>query len=261
MSKIITMTERDLVNIPVVPATATWNPVHHMQVVEALNKGMEERELEVVRKSYEVSQDGKDLFATWRLPMNSGGNAIGHKDAPIIGWRNSMKKRFALGFAAGHNVMVCSNMCLWGDFVEHRKHTSGLTPEVLFDFIMKALDTIKQRQGSYRDWFQKLAGQQLHESSLKELVYDSMADGILTPSHFSRFQTAYQEELKDNQQGASENYAHFHGAVTRTLRGMSIANVQERTIKLNKLIESHLDEWADSDIIDIEPEVKLITED
>lgn len=253
MSKIVNLTESQIREIPVVPATKTWNPVHHSTVIEQLDAACQERGIDVIRRSYQASEDGRDLFATWRLPMNFGSSGAGHRDAPIIGWRNSMKKRFALGFAAGHNVMVCSNMCIWGDFVEHRKHTSGLTVEVLFEFICRALDTISDRQVKYRNWFQELAGIPIAELDRKTLTYDLMDQGILTPGHFGKFQQAYAEELAANGQGAQENYAHFHGAVTRTLRSFSIAQIQERTRKLNRLIEGHLDEFAeDPDVIDVE---------
>jgi hypothetical protein len=251
MAKIISLSESQIKHIPAVPATATWNPVHHSLIIDELEAACLSVGLDIVTRRYEASEDGRDLFATWRLPVNREDGVVGHRDAPTIGWRNSMKKRFALGFAAGNHVLVCSNMCIWGDFVEHRKHTVGLTVEALREFIGRALQTIIERTTHYRQWFQRLAGLPLGELDRKLLVYDMMEQGILTPSHFGKFQQAWAEELRDNQQGGGENFAHLHGAVTRTLRGLSIAQIQDRTRAMNRLIETHLDEFAEN-IIDVE---------
>ena len=250
MSKAITMTEAEIAYIPRVEHTQTWRPVHHSEVIEAMDRVLAGMGLEAEAKQYEVSQNGKDCFANLRLPVEAGG-VQPHNSKMLLGWRNSMQKYFALGIVGGDHIMNCSNMQFYGEFQESRKHTSGLNWSELVRFLTRAIAEIFARGVEYRGWFQNLAGAPLPEQDRKILTFDMMERGILTPSHFRRLQDAYAEELRSNRQGGVESYAHLHGAVTRVLRDMPLSNIQERTLALNGLIQERLQAEDEGDVIEM----------
>ena len=223
-----------LKNITPVPFTQTWHPVHHADVMDHATMTLAGMGLEPERSHIEVSQNGMDMFATINLP------AEGHRDSFSIGIRNSMQQNFALGFVGGHRVLCCSNMCFFGDFVENRRHTNGLTPEALHAFICDAI--LKAMAGSQdmRIFYEDLHNYRLTEDHRKVMTIEMMENDILPPSKFFDFQAAWNDELADNPFAGAESLAHFHGAATRVLRTQSIANQQYRTLDLNKLIERHV---------------------
>ena len=237
MSKgIIEMTKAELRHIPAVPYTETWHPVHHSEVIETVDLVLAERSIVPAKSHIEVNEKGTEMFANYYLDPGDY-KMDGLKDAITIGIRNSMAKRFALGACGGHNVMNCANLCFWGDWEQFRRHTNGLTPEILLYFLRKAIEGSLANGTHMREWFRDLSTHALETEERKLLVYDAIETGILTPSHWGKFHDAYAEELKANRDGAVENLAHFHGATTRVLRDMSLSNVMDRTRKLNALLE------------------------
>lgn len=236
---IIQMTKAELASIPAVPYTETWHPVHHAEVIETVDKALEERNLPVNNMSIEVTKGGKDMFANYYLPTDFH-KTDGHADQIVIGIRNSMAKRFALGCVGGNSVMNCSNMCFWGDWEEHRRHTNGLTEVVIYEFLRRAIEGSITRSDTFRDWFKGLANHALTLEARKVLTYDAIEKGVLAPSQWNKFHDAYAEELKSNRDGSVENLAHFHGAATRVMREGSLPTVMDRSRRLNTMIEAKL---------------------
>ena len=231
--------EADLRNIPRVPFTETWKPIHHSDIVEVMQNTCIEMELEPQGKHYQISDNGMDAFATWHLQRSTG--LPGQDSNLMLGWRNSMQKYFSYGIVAGENVMNCSNMCFWGDFCEHRKHTSGLDFETLQAFTRKAIQSVLQSSQEYTEFLEGLAATPLHLDDRKVLVYDMIAQGALPPSKFNALQVAYAEELQDNKVPDFESVIHLHGAVTRALRGTSIHGLQVKTRVMNEILGKHTD--------------------
>jgi hypothetical protein len=239
----VKLTEDALVYVPEIPFTDTWSPVHHKDVVASLRTSLDDLGIKPVSTRYETSTNGMNLFGTWTLPGEG-------RDALSIGFRNSMQKDFSLGLVGGHNVLVCSNMAFWGEFVEHRRHTAGLTPEALKCFISKAAQKTLDQAAGMRQWFLGLHEEWMPPTLFKQLTYDAIDIGIIPPSRFVQFQTAFNEELQANRYPDLTSLAHFHGAVTRLLRGSSVRVLQEKTLALNGLINSV--RVAQGDEIDVE---------
>lgn len=242
MSKgIVNMTKAELRNIPVVPYTETWHPVHHSEVIDTLDDIICERGLTTTGHTISITKGGKDMFANYYLPVDYHDSG-GIKDQIVIGIRNSMAKRFALGIVGGNNVMNCSNLCFWGDWEEHRRHTNGLTEAVVYEFLKRALEGSITSSKGFSEWFKNLSNYPLALEERKVLTYDAIDSGVLAPSQWNKFHDAYAEELKSNRDGSVENVAHFHGAATRVMREGSLPTVMDRSRRLNRLLEPVLAE-------------------
>ena len=229
--------EDQIASIAAVPYTKTWHPVHHIEVIAAVERACFMGDLDPVVKQYQVSADGKEMFGCWAMAPDGLSDS---KDVPSIGFRNSMKKTFALGVVAGNKVLVCDNMCFFGEYIEHRRHTNGLTSAFLEDWMQKAVESATLESNIWRNWMHSLHWVQLDESGRKTLLYDAIDSNILNPSQWTTFQQSWEEELKIDQIGDQVNLMHFHGAVTRTLRNSSMAIQQKRTRKLNTLCMDYI---------------------
>lgn len=237
------VSEAEVLAVEPVPFTESWSPIHHGDIIHQLDTRLQELGLGVVRKDYNMSENGKDLFATWELETTRNDD----RARQLLGFRNSMQKHFALGLCAGQSIMVCENMQFSGDFVQHRKHTSGLTAEALVQFLNQAFEITYAQGQLLADFFDYLRVIHIPENNRKVLTYDLMNQGILPPSKFKRFQACYDEERKDIidvDYDLVDTAQHFHGATTRLLRETSVNSIQDKTGRLNRLMG-----WGDEEVM------------
>lgn len=219
--------------------TNTWSPWHHGTILEETSRILDSLGLAPISEDIEVSDNGMDMFGSMAI-MHSKGVIPSLHSALRLGFRNSMQKRFGLGFVAGEKVMVCSNMQFYGNYRETRVHNAQLTLEALREFIKQAIMSILDEFKAYQAWFEILARLAASEDDIKVLTYDAMQMGILPPSKFGNFLTALDEEKRDQDYGIEQTIAHWHGAVTRTLRGQSTGRLMDRTKGLNEYLQSFI---------------------
>lgn len=108
--------ELDTVSVP--PATTTWFPLSHGQVLTTTLDTLDRAGFEVTRTRLALSRDDSRFFATVDLqtPIASGVRLA-------IGIRNSIDKSLPIGFCAGHRTFVCDNLAFSSEIVVARKHT------------------------------------------------------------------------------------------------------------------------------------------
>jgi len=208
-----------------IPYTNTWHPLHHREVIGSLEWAVDSMGLKVTSKEYSLSQGGLDMFAVWGLDQ-------GNEARPWnIGFRNSMKKSFAVGVCAGNRVVVCDNLCFSGDFSEFKRHTSNLDEDVMDTVAAKAVFAIIQECRGFEKWFADLNQYALGVDVFKQLTFDAMTNGVFAPGKFKKFNEAYGEELEVNH--STGTLLDFHGAVTRVLKDESLFGVRNKTQILN----------------------------
>src|SRR5262249_11154560 len=116
------VTRADLARIAAPARTATWVPIKHSDLIEALHAELARRALRVREEQYAVQHQGTLLFGTLTPPWDGTGET-----ASAIGLRTANDKSMALQLAIGLKVLVCDNLCFAGDLIAlKRKHTAGL---------------------------------------------------------------------------------------------------------------------------------------
>jgi hypothetical protein len=226
------VSEPEVLAVPEVAYTRSWHPIHHGKVVAAVEGQLQSIGIEVARKDYSLTKNGMDMFASWTLDQASEGRAW------MIGIRNSMQKNFALGITAGTFVFVCDNRAFNGDFVEFRKHTSGLTDDELRFLAARAVDGVVVNCKQFEEWHTTLREVPVNEAQRKILTYNALDRGILPPSQFKALQGAYKEEQGE---GGGDTLHTFHGANTRVMRDASLFAVGDRNKKLTTLCNEYMD--------------------
>ena len=127
---------RDEVARPDTPcSTATWRPVPHIDVIEAVSKVIRAHDWNIEGEKFGLASEGQKMFGV--MEISSSSSPDWHR---CIGLRNSHDKSLAVGLSAGIVVCVCSNLAFGGTTVIKRKHTSRFELTDLIDRAVASLE-------------------------------------------------------------------------------------------------------------------------
>lgn len=223
------VTEAEVLQVPAVPFTKSFHPVHHRQVLDAIRSGIVAVGLEIIRREYVLANNGNRMFGIWDL---SGGS---DELCWSIGIRNSMDKSMALGITAGCRVFVCDNLAFSGDFVEFRKHTKGLVYDELEFMAYRAMKKMVLNLTRFQAWHEGLKNFPLTEWDAKILLVEIMTNNIIPPSKFARFNELYFGGVyKPTLWG-------FHESVTDLLRDSNLLALPKKNRMLNGVLNTYMD--------------------
>ena len=120
--------------VPTPEATASWKPVPHTEVIDAVTDVVRAHNWQILDEQYGLARDGQRMFGFMRINKTSS-----TEWSRCIGIRNSHDQSIAVGLAAGLCVKVCSNLMLGGSMVLKRRHTSRIE---LNGLVMEAIDEL-----------------------------------------------------------------------------------------------------------------------
>jgi len=99
----------ELATIPTPERTATWHPVPHIEVVEAVETAIRHSGYIIDGERFGLARDSQKMFGVITLAQR--GNP---EWTYAVGVRNSHDQSFAAGVCCGVSVLVCSNLCFGG---------------------------------------------------------------------------------------------------------------------------------------------------
>lgn len=218
--------------VPVPPATATWFPIAHGQVLSTTLDTLKQAGFDVARTQLGLSRDDARFFATvdLRTPVASGVTLS-------VGIRNSIDKSLPIGFCAGHRTFVCDNLAFSSEIVVVRKHTRF--GETRFnEAICKAvqtLDVYRKAEGDRIIAFQKT---EVSADVADALLLRAFEQGILSTATLPRVIKEWRapsfEEFEDRTLWS------FMNAFTTVLADRQKSNPQQfaaLTIKLHDFLQ------------------------
>lgn len=223
------VTEAEVIQVPAVPFTSSFHPVHHKHIIDAIRSGVVATGLEIVKTEYVLANNGKRMFGVWDL---SGGS---DELCWSIGIRNSMDKSMALGITAGTRVFVCENLAFSGEFVEFRKHTKGLVYDELEFMAYRAMKKMVANLTKFQAWHEGLKSFSLTEWDAKILLVEIMTNNIIPPSKFGQFNELYFGGVYDHTLWG------FHETVTHMLRDNNLLTLPRKNRMLNGALDSYMD--------------------
>jgi hypothetical protein len=113
------VTREALAAIEAPSATATWKPIKHATLVDAIHEEVARRGIGVTAEQYAIQRKHHMLFGV--MVMNW---LDSNEFAAALAFRHANDMSEALRMFAGVRVMACDNMTLSGDeIILHRKHT------------------------------------------------------------------------------------------------------------------------------------------
>ena len=124
----------EIAMVPTPAATASWKPVPHLDVIDAVTDVVKANNWTILEEQYGLARDGQKMFGVIRINKSSS-----LEWSRCIGIRNSHDRTLAVGLTAGISVCVCSNLCFGGSMVLKRRHTSRIELDGL---VTEAIDAL-----------------------------------------------------------------------------------------------------------------------
>ncbi len=124
----------EIAMVPTPVATASWKPVPHRDVIDAVTDVVKVHNWTILEEQYGLARDGQKMFGVIRINKSPS-----LEWSRCIGIRNSHDRTLAVGLTAGISVCVCSNLCFGGSMVLKRRHTSRIELDGL---VTEAIDAL-----------------------------------------------------------------------------------------------------------------------
>ncbi|QTA83848.1 Uncharacterized protein dnl_62680 [Desulfonema limicola] len=223
--------ESVVLNAPVIDGTNTWNPVHHSELIIALEKSIHNAGMTISKRDYSLSANSMRMFGLWTLDKADSSMAYS------IGIRNSMDKSMAIGITAGTRVFVCDNLAFSGDFIQFRRHTKNVLEE-LDMLCTNAVHQMTHNLKEFADWHRKLRTYLVIRERAELLTFQAMNMGVINPSQFRKFYSLYFDE--NSPYGDRKDLYGWHEAVTHLLREKNLFSNHSRNRGLNRICNSYM---------------------
>jgi hypothetical protein len=210
------------------PATDTWKPVGHTELVETLTDVMNFRGLHIVREQFAV-QNAK-LFGTFDLEWQRMLEWQRTEEyGAAVGFRHATDKSMAIQIAVGARVFVCDNMSFSGDMITVRKHTSKLNLAEEMDRAMfRYIQGFQRLQDDIRLQEETL----LDEYQVKSLIYDVFEKKLVPPRMFGAVASEY-AHVRDNDSARTTAWW-AHNLFTNHIKTMPPAPAFRATARIGK---------------------------
>lgn len=221
------VTREQLPSIPTPTPTATWRPIAHADLVDAIERELEKRDLAIRAEKYAIQRDGARLFGVLDLSREMTGEF-----SASMGLRTSNDKSMAVEIAVGVRVFVCDNLAFSGDLIAlRRKHTSGFD---LASEIPQALDRYEEHLRVFHAKIDELKESHLLDEDAKAIIFDAFREKILPIRFFPLVAGFYFTPPPVFSDVLPRSRWGLMNAFTRAMRQMSPAPAFEATAKLGK---------------------------
>jgi hypothetical protein len=169
----------ELRNLPIPPATGTFKPIPHHEVVEVLIETLGFRHIGIVRDEYAATADGNKMFGVMDLEAGFTGCRFS------VGLRNSHDKTMRLALVIGRRTVVCDNLAFYGDFqpvlAKHSKKFS------LVDAVAIGVDRMQRNFEPMREQVERWRATQITDEQAKLVIYRAFIEGDAElPRHLAR---------------------------------------------------------------------------
>jgi len=127
-----------LMNAPKPEQTRSYFPISHKELVEYVHERLDKANIKVVNETYNSNGGSSQMFAS--MGLMDGDTEMRY----ALGFRNSTDKSLPVGFVAGTQVIVCSNLMLSGDVKQVRRHTTNISKDLdeKFDLILGNIEGV-----------------------------------------------------------------------------------------------------------------------
>ena len=125
----------EIASIPTPTGTASWHPVPHLDVIDAVSEVVKAHNWQILDEQYGLAREGQRMFGVMRINKSSS-----PEWSRCIGIRNSHDQSLSVGLAAGISVMCCSNLSFSSTVVLHRRHTSRIE---LGELVVEAVEELE----------------------------------------------------------------------------------------------------------------------
>lgn len=187
--------------VPTPAATASWKPVPHSEVIDAVTDVVKAHDWQILDEQYGLARDGQRMFGFMRINRTSS-----TEWSRCIGIRNSHDRTLAVGLAAGLSVICCSNLCLGGSMVLKRRHTCRIE---LNGLVVEAIDALEDDFLTLENVAEDLKIQYVREDAARIAIVKAAEAGAVNSCDivpiFREFKEPRHQEFDDRSRWALLN--------------------------------------------------------
>lgn len=195
-------------------ATATFQPIPHIELVEMLDQVLVQCEIRIRAEEFALRRDGAALFGVLELAYGDVPDGTA-----AMGLRTANNKTMSIQICAGLSVFVCDNLVFRGDLIAlRRRHTSGLN---LREELAGAVLRFQEHFGRLVAEIEALKQRELSDIEAKARIHDVFAQSLL-PVRFlpAVSQSYFEPDLADFEPRTAWS---LHNALTAAANGMPMS--------------------------------------
>lgn len=162
-----------------------WHPISHGDARTLTLDAIERAGLTVTQERYALAGNKKQGNGDSRLfgeiLVKGGDLSLPDDFTMALGIRNSVDKTISYNICGGESVMVCGNMCFFGDFMTKRKHTTNILAELpsMVDTAIEAyLGGFRNRVAEINQW----KATELTQADVDHVVLECWRNGSFAPN-------------------------------------------------------------------------------
>jgi len=166
------ITRAALLNVPTPQPTGTFKPIPHFQLVDMLDRVLNQSSIHIRNEQFALRRDGAVLFGVLELAYGETADGVA-----ALGLRTANNKSMSLQICAGLSVFVSDNLVFRGDLIAlKRKHTSGLN---LKEELTLSVIRFQEHFGQLTREIIDLKQRALVDTEAKALIHDVFAYGLM----------------------------------------------------------------------------------
>ena len=223
------VTRQVLEGVVMPETTKTYQPISHSWLLDQLEDAVTNMGMRFGDQHHGLSHDGRRYFGLITL-LNGEGNPDYNTQ---MGVRNSLDKRFGAQAAFGNQVMVCANLCFWGNYELGRKHTTNIMRDlpVLIEETLKGIPDMSKQQDNRFNAYREAP---LSVRNADHLIMNMLREGAVNTSRVEKVIAEWDEPTFDH--GDKTVWRAFNAA-TQALKGTNIHEMPARTINLQRVCD------------------------
>jgi hypothetical protein len=229
------VTRIQLFSVAAPAPTATWRPIAHYDLVQALDRQLAVRDIRIVKEEFTLAREGLRLFGVLELEIPSTNGGSGRDYHFAMGIRTANDRSFATQLAVGARVFVCSNLAFSGDLIAmNRKHT------VKFDLnadLSRAVDRYQEHLATFGGRFEALRSFSLSDVEARSMICLAFYQEILPIRLLHTVAETYfnpPDTMPDVQPRSAWG---LMNTMTRAVKQLSPASAFQATSRLGQLFE------------------------
>jgi hypothetical protein len=211
------------------PVTQTYQPIGHNVLLDMVEDQMADIGFRFGSEHHGLSHDGARYFGVVELL----GGQVHDEFTMLMGIRNSLDKKFGAGVAFGQQVMVCANLCFFGEKQFGRKHTPNILKDLPF-MIADAVSGTKALQDQQVHRIEQYQGARIDQRDSDHMIINMLRRKVISASGIGKVMKEWDTPTHDF---GDRTVWRMHNAVTETLKGTHMQEMPARTIALQHLCD------------------------
>jgi len=223
--------DRDQVAAVATPEpTDTWVPIPHLTIRDLVTAAVTANGLRVAEETYGLWQAGLRAFGL--LGLRNGDNAPDFQ--MVLGWRNSHDKSFPAAGALGSHVFVCDNLAFSGEVTFARKHTVNVMRD-LPGLVAAAIGRLIDMRGWQAKRIEAYKNYEVVDRRVHDIVIQALDRRVIGATRIPAILAQWREPA--HPEFAERTVWSLFNAFTETLKGLSLFELPQRTVRLHGLLD------------------------